>query len=99
MRVALFSALALSALLIVTAGAGEVLAQVQPIGPNQSIQPNQPLGEWRSPDGRTPDSTASADCRSQARTARASASSDAESRYEREARLYDQCMKGKGFIR
>ncbi len=99
MRSALLSALALGALLGLGAADTGVLAQIQPIGPNQSIQPAQPLGDWRTKQGRTPDASDTAECRSQARRGAGQGAGDTDSRYEHEARLYDQCMKGKGFGR
>src|SRR5690242_2853064 len=93
--------LRLALALAVCIGGEHALAQIQPNQPLQSIQPSGPMGDWRAPDGRSADTRDSAECRGRAgQGAHAyKPADDPGQRYEQEARLYDRCMRAKGFTR
>ena len=112
MRLATFAAALVAVSLVV--GAPPLWAQLQPTQPMQPIQPNQPLGQWQGQQGRAPDIAESTECRSEARRQAvqmyprqpppgrpggANTYGEEERRYEHEARLYDQCMRRKGYSR
>ncbi len=111
MRLATLAASLVGASLLVSAAAW---AQLQPTQPMQPIQPNQPLGQWQGQEGHAPDMAESTQCRDEARRQAvqmyprqpppgrpggANTYGEEDRRYEHEARLYDQCMKSKGYTR
>lgn len=67
MRIAIFHNALIGVSLVLMAAHWHAFAQIQPTQPYGATQPIQPLGQWRTQDGRTPDLSESTKCRGEAR--------------------------------